>query len=299
MRLLILGGTRFVGRAVVDEALAQGHEITVVTRGSTMLDNVEHVVADRNDGLHELRGRTWDATVDVCAYRPGQVAAAARALGDRAGTYCLISTVSVYASDIPELADESATLCDTTVVSENPDDIDITAQTYGPLKVLCEQQTQELFPRPLIIRPTYVIGPRDYTQRFPTWVRRIAESDVVECPGPIDAAMQFIDARDQAAFVVRLLMQSVSGTFHCAAPATTFSAMLTGIRDALQSDAELRWLDADACAGREADFPLWSSGESTPMLNLDATSAAHAGLRVRPFAQTVLDTRAWQIAEQT
>jgi len=297
MRILILGGTRFVGRAIVDHAVSQGHEVTVVTRGSTSLPDVENLVADRDHGLGELSGRAWDATVDVCAYRPGQVRTAAQALGERAGAYTLISTVSVYSDAIPAHATESGTLVDTEAVADDPERVDITAQTYGPLKVLCEQRAQELFVDPLIIRPTYVIGPRDYTDRFPTWVRRIAEQATVGCPGPSDAAMQYVDARDQAAFVVGLVERGVRGTFHCAAPPTTFSQMLTGIAQALGVAPEMNWLDADASRGRESEFPLWASGESTPMLQLDPAAALNAGMRIRPFAETVRDTRHWQLGE--
>ena len=297
MRILILGGTRFVGRAIVDHAVSQGHSVTVLTRGSTTLPEVENLVADRNDGLTELGGREWDATVDVCAYRPGQVRTAAQALGERAGVYTLISTVSVYSDAIPVNANESAPLVDTAAVVDDPDRVEMSAQTYGPLKVLCEQLAHESFAHPLIIRPTYVIGPRDYTARFPAWVQRIAENLTVDCPGPADAAMQYVDARDQAAFVVGLLERGVRGTFHCAAPPTTFAEMLTGIAQALEVSPEMNWLDAASCQGRESEFPLWASGESTPMLHLDPTAALEAGLCIRPFADTVRDTRHWQLLQ--
>lgn len=297
MRILVLGGTRFVGRAIVDHAVSQGHEVTVVTRGSTTLPEVENLVADRDRGLAQLRGRVWDATVDVCAYRPGQVSTAAQALGESGGMYTLISTVSVYADGIPANATESAALLDTAAVADDPDHVDITAQTYGPLKVMCEQRAQEMFANPLIIRPTYVIGPRDYTGRFPAWVRRIAEQGSVDCPGPADAAMQYVDARDQAAFVIGLLERGIRGIYHCAAPATTFGQMLAGIAQALEVTPEMTWLAPADCEGRETEFPLWASGESSPMLQLDPAAALGAGLRVRPFSETVRDTRDWQVRE--
>ena len=293
MRILFIGGTRFVGRAIAEHAAAAGHEVTVMHRGNTDLPGVESIIGDRENDLALLAGRTWDATIDVCAYRPHQVEAVADALGDRGGRYVFISTVSVYAEDIAHHSTESARLADTAVAEADPAGVAIDGQTYGPLKVLCEQRTVQRFADPLIIRPTYVVGPHDYTMRFPTWVRRIAEQSVVDCPGPRDAAMQYIDARDQAAFVVGLVEQGMPGAFHCAAPSTTFGEMLDGIRTALGSQCEFRWLDAQDCQGRESEFPLWAGGESSATLSMDPSAALAAGLRIRGFSETVRDTREW------
>ncbi|NBO45979.1 MAG: NAD-dependent epimerase/dehydratase family protein [Actinobacteria bacterium] len=299
MRILFIGGTRFVGRAIAEHAMNLGHEVTLVHRGNNPVPGAENIITDRESGLDALAGRQWDATVDVCAYRPHQVDAVADALGDRAGRYVFISTVSVYASNIAADSDESAEVCDTTAVQNNADTVAIDAQTYGPLKVLAERQTLARFQAPLIIRPTYVIGPHDYTMRFPTWVQRIAEQSTVECPEPADAAMQYIDARDQAAFVLGLLQQGSAGAFHCAAPKTTFGEMLTTIKRALNSEAELVWSSAQQCENRESEFPLWAGGESAPMLQMNPAAALSHGLRFRDLVETVIDTYAWLGNQQT
>lgn len=299
MRILFIGGTRFVGRAIVEHAMHLGHEVTLVHRGSNPVVGAENIIADRDSELSALSGRQWDATIDVCAYRPNQVDAVADVLGDAAGRYVFISTVSVYAADIAADSDESARLCDTSAVERNAAIAPIDAQTYGPLKVLAERQTVSRFHEPLIIRPTYVIGPHDYTMRFPAWVQRIAGQARVECPGPADAAMQYIDARDQAAFVLQLLQQGASGAFHCAAPKTTFANMLNTIKSALNSEAELQWVAAEQCAGRESEFPLWAGGESVPMLQMNPAAALTHGLHVRKLSDTVADTYEWLQAQAT
>lgn len=293
MRILFIGGTRFVGRAIAEHAMHLGHDVTLVHRGSASVSGAENIITDRESGLDALAGRQWDATIDVCAYRPHQVNAVADALGDRAGKYVFISTVSVYADNIAADSDESAQLCDTGAVQNHAETVGIDAQTYGALKVLAERQTTARFYEPLIIRPTYVIGPHDYTMRFPTWVQRIANQTTVECPGPADAAMQYIDARDQAAFVLGLLQQGTSGVFHCAAPKTTFGDMLATIKRALNSEAELVWSAADQCEGRESEFPLWAGGESVSMLQMNPAAALSHGLLIRDLVETVVDTHAW------
>lgn len=293
MRILFIGGTRFVGKAMAEEAIARGHQVTVFHRGNTELTGVEAVHGDRESSLSALAGGSWDATVDVCAYRPGHVESLHAALGDSIGRYCFISTVSVYSDTIPSDSNESALLTDTDAVRADPAGIPMSAQSYGPLKVLCERAALTSQPAALIIRPTYVIGPDDHTMRFPTWVERIAAGGMVECPGPASNPMQYIDARDQARFVVDQLERDATGTFHCAAPPITFGAMLEGIASALQSDAQLVWRNPDDLVGREAEFPLWSGSEATTMLQMNPAAALNAGLHIRPFAETVQDTAAW------
>lgn len=293
MRILLIGGTRFVGKAIAVEAMRRGHEVTVFHRGNTHLDGAQHILGDRDVDLSALIDGQWDATVDVCAYRPGQVEALLAALGDRAGRFCLISTVSVYDESIPAGSSESAALADTGAVESDPAGVPLTGESYGPLKVLCERSALAGQPDALIIRPTYVIGPDDHTMRFPTWVRRIAAGGKVECPGPAGNAMQYVDARDQAAFVIDLLEQGRAGTFHCAAEATTFGEMLEAIATALDADAQLDWLDPAQATGRETDFPLWSGEHSTTMLQMNPSAAFAAGLRTRDLGDTVRDTAQW------
>jgi 2'-hydroxyisoflavone reductase len=174
----------------------------------------------------------------------------------------------------------------------------MTGDTYGPLKVMCEQATLRHYPDALIVRPTYVIGPDDYTMRFPAWVERFAAQQEVECPGPDDAPMQYVDVRDQATFVVDAIEGGLSGVFHCAAPHTTFGQMVSTIRDVVASTAVVRWLPAADCEGRETEFPLWGGGEASPLMQMNPAAAIAAGLVLRPLADTVRDTAAW-LGEQS
>src|SRR3954451_440857 len=184
MRILVVGGTRFVGRHVVEAALQRGHEVTLLHRGQTNPDlfpSVEHIIADRDDGLAELDGRTFDATVDVCAYFPRQVRSLHEALGDGAGHYLYVSSVSAYAEPVPVNYDEKEALA----TLEDPDTDVVTDTTYGGLKAVREALPSELCgPCTLLVRPTRVVGPDDYTWRCPYWVSRIAAGGDVLAPGP-------------------------------------------------------------------------------------------------------------------
>ena len=293
MRILFIGGTRFVGKAIASEAIARGHDVTVFHRGNTTLPSATSVIGDRDADLSALASGSWDATVDVCGYRPHQIDQIAESLGARAGRYVFISSVSAYSPEIPPLSVESAALADTREVSADPAGIAMTGDTYGPLKAMCEQATLRHYQEALIIRPTYVIGPDDYTMRFPAWVERLVTQQEVECPGPENAPMQYVDVRDQAMFVVDAIESGLSGAFHCAAPHTTFGHMVTTIRDVVAPTAAISWLPAADCEGRETEFPLWAGGESSPLMQMNPAAAIAAGLVLRPLADTVRDTAVW------
>jgi 2'-hydroxyisoflavone reductase len=223
MRILMVGGTRFIGRHVVQAALARGHDITVFHRGRTGADlfpEVEHRLGDRNSDLSALADGEWDATVDTCAYLPAQVQTLADALGGRGGHHLLVSSVSAYQPpDGPGLTEDSPL-----AVLDDPTVEEVTGETYGGLKVLCERAAVERHgPSTLVVRPTYVVGPDDYTWRFPWWVARIAAGGEVLVPGPQDAPAQVIDVRDMADWMVRLLEDGRSGAFHAVSPAPPFT----------------------------------------------------------------------------
>ncbi len=300
MRILAVGGTRFVGRHVVETALARGHEVTVLHRGRTgveLFPAAEHLLADRDGDLSALAGRDFDATVDFCAYRPGQVDSLADALGGRGGQHLFVSTVSVYAPPDGPGITESAPLHEPAA----PDVAEVTDQTYGPLKVACELAAARHHGRGLlIIRPTYVVGPADYTWRFPYWVQRIAAGGRVLCPGPADAPMQVIDARDQATFMVDLLESATPGTFHTVSPAPPygFGDMLEAIAARVAPPGTtLDWVDAKVLLGSglpEPSLPLWSWGEPDEWAGAADPSAAYAaGLSPRPLADTIDSTLVW------
>ena len=305
MRILIIGGTRFVGRAITESALARGHEVTLLHRGSTdppSLREAEHLRLDRDTDLSALRGRTFDATVDVCAYLPRQVRTLAEALGDRGGHFVFISTMSVYAdTDRPGLTEDAPL-----VSTPDPSTETVTGETYGGLKVLCEQEAARAYSESglTVIRPTYVIGPHDPTGRFTWWVRRIARGGEVLAPGPYDAPMQVIDARDSAEWTLDLTEARRAGAFNSTSPAPPFGfgdLLDATVRAVGPSGTHLTWVDGDWLAKQgetHSSLPLWSEGTPEWTLAADPTRAFAAGLRPRPLTQTIADTWEWIRREQ-
>jgi 2'-hydroxyisoflavone reductase len=295
MRLLIIGGTRFVGHAMAEAALEAGHDLSLLHRQETTeLPTATHLLADRDGDLSVLEGRSFDATIDVCAYVPGQVRRLHESLGDRGGHHLFVSTVSVYREPDAAGADEDAPL----LPAAPEDATEVTNETYGPMKVACENIADELYGDSglAIIRPTYVVGPRDMTARYPWWVLRAARGGPMIAPGPAEAPMQYIDARDMGAWTVRLAEGPVSGTFTAAQPATTFGAMLDATVDAVGSDARLVPVDGDWLVEQGVDglqLPLWTEGAPEWSLAMGTARAEGAGLTHRPFAETVRDTLVW------
>jgi len=306
MRILLIGGTRFIGRHVVVSALAAGHDVTLFHRGRTGADlfpDVDHLIGDRNSDLSALSQGSWDATVDTCAYFPRQVHELATVLGDRGGHYELVSSVSAYASPASRGYREDAPLA----VLDDPTVEEVTNESYGGLKVLCERAAIERFgPRTVVVRPTYVVGPDDYTWRFPWWVSRIARGGDVLAPGPADAPSQLIDARDMAAWMVGLLESAASGAFHAVGPSSTFtwSEELEAIAGSVAPEGTtLQWVDQEYLLGEGVDdtaLPLWPGAEpDLLMMTADSAAALATGLRIRPLAETVQDTLEWiQSVEQ-
>ena len=306
MRILVIGGTRFVGRHIVAEALGRGHELTVLHRGQTGPDlfaGVEHLIADRDDDealAKVLAGRSFDATVDVCAYVPRQVRTLATALGERGGHHVFISTVSVYDEPGAPGADESSTLLEL----DDAETEEITGETYGPLKVECERVAEASYESVAVVRPTYVVGPYDPTGRFTRWVDRIGRGGDVLAPGPREAPFQLIDARDQAVLVVGLAERGQAGAFNSIGTPVgyTFGDLLDEIVRTVGPDGtRLVWVDAawlkDKGArpqpGGELQLPLWAEGEIEYVMAMSNTTALAAGMPVRPVADTVRDTAEW------
>jgi 2'-hydroxyisoflavone reductase len=298
MRILLIGGTHFVGHGIAQAALDAGHDVTLLHRNPTdELPGATHLLADRDGDLavlSGLSGPSWDATVDVCAYLPDQVRHLHEALGDRGGHHVFISTVSVYREPATAGADEDSPLFD-----EAASDVDqVTNETYGPLKVACESAAREAYGDSglAIVRPTYVVGPRDLTARYPYWVLRAARGGTVLLPGPAEAPMQCIDARDMGIWTVHLAEERISGPFTAARPSTTFAAMVTDTLAALDSDAQTVLVDGDWLVEQGVDgaqLPLWSEGEPELALAMGTSRAEAAGLTHRPFADIVRDTLAW------
>lgn len=295
MKLLILGGTQFVGRHIVEAALAAGHEVSLFHRGQTNPDlfpEAEHLYGDREADLSPLADRRWDAMIDTSGYTPGPVRRSAEALKGRVGQYVFISTVSVY-DDPPSGADESAPLQRIDPAEAS------TSDSYGGLKVLCEEVVQDIYPRDhLIIRPGIVAGPHDPTDRFTYWVRRIHQSGEVLAPERRDQPVQVIDARDLAAWLVRLIERGETGVFNATGPAEplTLEEMLTAIKRGLRIEATLTWVDAEFLTRHGVsmgELPFWTLGQVWGAFQIDSSQAQAHGLTYRPLAETARDTLAW------
>lgn len=298
MKILCIGGTRFFGRAFVEEAARRGHEVTVFHRGESEpedLSQVEHLHGDRKDGLELLAGRSWDAVLDTCAFVPREVRNLAAAIGDRIGHYTLVSSLSVHPDDLPVGATEETP----THQPPFPETEEVTEETYGPLKVACEVEAAAVFAgRLLVIRPGYIVGPHDPTDRFTYWARRAAGGGEMLAAGPPDAPMQGIDARDLGAFVLDRIEASDTATYGVVGPAepATTGSVLESARSAGGADTTFVWADQEFVLGlgdhHETWFPMWHP--HLPGFHAyDAGKAMAAGLRPRPFDQTISETLAW------
>jgi 2'-hydroxyisoflavone reductase len=307
MRILIVGGTRFVGRAISEAALESGHEVTLLHRGKTRpstLEEAEHIIVDRDsDRLNDaLAGRHFDATVDVCSYVPRQVTSLAAALGDRGGHHVYISTMSVFEDEQEFGFDEDGAL----VRLSDPTTEKITGETYGGLKVLCEEAAVAAYGKDnvALVRPTYVIGPHDPTGRFTWWVQRIAAGGRVLAPGPHDAPMQVIDARDQGEWCVRLAESKAAGPYNSVSPTPPFGfcdLLEAAVRAVGPHGTELVWVDGAWLREQGEDgqtLPLWTEGVSENVMASNPTRALNSGLSPRPLTETIADTWEWMKDEK-
>ncbi len=297
----MIGGTQFVGRHLADAALARGHALTLFNRGSNpgLFPEAEHLVGDRDGGgLNILKGRTWDAVIDTCGYVPRIVRQSAELLADAAERYVFISTISVYAGfETPGLTEHSplGTL-------EDPGVEDVSGATYGPLKVGCEQAVEAALPgRVLQIRPGFIVGPYDPTDRFTYWPHRIALGGEVLAPGAPSQPVQIIDARDLADWTVALMEQNAAGTYNATGPdyPLTLGEILDTCRTVSGSDARLTWVpdaflgENDAASTSLLPFYIPQSSDMPGLMTASIAKAVAAGLTFRPLADTVRDTSSW------
>lgn len=298
MKLLILGGTVFLGRHIVEAALARGHEVTIFNRGQHNADlfpQIEKLRGNRNGDLNALRGRTWDAVIDTCGYVPRVVRDSANLLADAVNHYIFISSISVYPDfSRPGIAESEAvgTLADETVEEVN-------GETYGPLKALCEQAAEAAMPgRVCSVRAGLIVGPHDQSDRFTYWPVRIARGGEVFAP-PASAPTQFVDVRDLAAWCVHAAAEKISGIFNATGPAEplTLGPLLEACRSVSTSDAQLIEVTEEFLQVQEVgpwiELPLWLPTESAGLDQVNITKAIAAGLRFRPLAETIADTLAW------
>ncbi len=296
MRILIIGGTAFVGRHIAQAALEAGHQLTLFHRGRTgpgLFPQAEHLIGDRDLDLQALRTGRWDATVDVCGYLPRQVRSLAEALDGRGGHQLFISSTSAYRTPVAPGFAEDAPLAELA----DPDVEEITAETYGGLKVACERALGRLYgPAATVVRPTYVIGPYDHSGRFTWWVERLARGGTVLAPGDASDPIQVIDARDLASWVIKLLEGSVAGTFHAVSPPPPFGFgdLLTAIAaEVAPPGTALTWVGKQYLLDAGEDdvtLPMWPGGDSESAANAASPAAAlAAGLAPRPLGQSVAE----------
>lgn len=305
MKLLVLGGTVFLGRHLVESALARGHEVTLFNRGlhnPDLFPQVEKLQGNRDGNLEALKGRTWDAVLDPSGYVPRIVGDSANLLAGAAKLYMFISTISVYGDFSRPGFNEDSTLG--TLEDESVEEI--TGTTYGPLKVLCEKAVQNAFPgRSLVIRPGLIVGPHDPTDRFTYWPRRVAQGGEVLAPGDGNDPVQIIDVRDLSEFTIRMVEANQTGVYNATGPEHTLTMknVLEQCVETTGSGAGLTWVSTEFLNEKGvqpwSDLPSWipAQGAMAYMQTAAVQRAVAAGLTFRPLSETILDTLSWLVAQ--
>ncbi|MEV4560228.1 NAD-dependent epimerase/dehydratase family protein [Kitasatospora sp. NPDC049285] len=297
MELLVLGGTRFLGRAVVEAALAAGHRVTLFNRGRTdpgLFPSARTVVGDRTVSLDALADGRWDAVVDVACYQPEVAALAVEALRGRVGRYLFVSTLSVLADQATPQDEDGAVL---ELTADLPEDL-----AYGARKAACERIVRDGFgERATIVRPGLIVGPHDPTDRFAYWPRRFARGGRVLLPGdPADDA-QFIDVRDLAGWILDCLGAGRAGVYNTTGRPMPFGELIDACRALAAGPVESVWIPSERLLAAGVDpwmgVPMWIADPECAAINrVDVSRALAAGLTLRPLAETLADTLAWDTA---
>jgi 2'-hydroxyisoflavone reductase len=303
MELLVIGGTNFVGRATVEEALARGHQVTLFNRGETnpeLFPEAEKLRGDRESDLSALHDRTWDVVLDPSSSVPHVVRASAELLSGAAEQYVYISSISAYA----QFTGPSKEGDPTKELGDLPADRLLEDYSnYGPLKALSEQAVLDVFgERATVVRPGLIVGAYDPTGRFTYWPHRIARGGDVVVPAPAEEKVQFIDVRDLAAWLLDISERRVGGTFNATGTGVTWSELVETCRVVAGSDARFVWIDGDFLAEQGVEewmgLPLWiHDPEWVGMHMADVTRAVETGLSFRPLPETVGETL--ELAEPT
>lgn len=303
MKILVIGGTQFVGRAMAQSAIDRGHEVTLFNRGKTgaaLFPSAEKIVGDRDGGLDVLDGHKWDAVIDSCGYYPRLVRDSALKLKDAVGMYAFVSTISVF-EDNSKLG----------IVEDDPKGRDVgdgaeemTGEKYGPFKTLCEEEVAAVYPENhVIIRPGLVTGPHDHTNRFGYWPARIAKGGDVLIPGSADRQLQHIDARDLADFTVHCIENNITGDFNATGPdyCQTMGDVVAACLEASGSDANPIYVDEAFLLENEvqpwSELPFWipeAAAENAGLFAYDTKKAIGAGLTFRPLLTTVADALVYE-----
>lgn len=298
MKIAIIGGTIFLGRALTDAAIAGGHTVIHLNRGKSAPDtyaNIQTIIGDRNDraALQTLVDLSPDVIIDTCGYTPGVVKQSSDAAALAGIPYCFISTVSVYVGWPEHSTDE------TSEVHPCPDDnAPVTGETYGGLKARCEEMVRAAHPENhIIVRPGLIVGPHDVSDRFAYWVRRIDEGgDVIVPEGP-DYPVQFIDVRDLALFTLHLVTSGITGTYNADGPIETFGSLLETVRASSSAKSRLVYVSGDVLIEHGvqpwSEVPLWIPGLSGTDGSTDTEKAIQNGLMYHPLSETIDATRAW------
>jgi 2'-hydroxyisoflavone reductase len=293
MRILILGGTVFLGRHLVEAALARGHHVTLFNRGTRtgLWPGTVEIRGDRDGGLGGLEDGRWDVAIDPSGFVPRLVGASARLLADRVEHYTFVSSVSVYDDFGASGIDERARVA--TMDDEKSEDV---STHYGALKALCERAAEEAMPgRVLHVRAGLIVGPFDATGRFRYWVTRVTAGGEVLAPGRPDREVQFIHARDLADWVVAMAEARKAGVYNVTGPASalTMGELLEACRATTERDTRFTWVDDAFLADHEVaaftEMPLWVPADAQGLLRIDVRRAFADGLRIRPLADTIAD----------
>ena len=301
MKILIIGGTRFLGRHLVNSARARGHDVTLFNRGQTnpnLFGQVDKIQGDREKDLVQLSGQ-WDAVIDTCGYFPRIVRMSAAALKGKVEQYVFISSISAYA-DFKKIGINES---DPVGKIEDETMEEITGESYGPLKALCEKAVQDVFRMDsLIIRPGLIVGPHDPTDRFTYWPVRVARGGTILAPEKPDVPIQIIDVRDLSDFIIELIQQNVSGVFNATGPdhELTLGAMLDTCKLVSASDAKIKWASVEFLNQNQvapwSDMPVWvpDAPEDAGFSRVDISKAIRAGLKFMPLETTIHDTLEWE-----
>jgi 2'-hydroxyisoflavone reductase len=316
MKILIIGGTKFLGRHLIKAARDGGHEVAIFNRGKYSAENfanVEQIQGDRNIDLDKLNGRSWDAVIDTCGYLPQTVKTSANALKNSVGQYVFISSGSVYKDIKQANYDENTPVAEFNEEErKRADAIDpkgemtgpILGDLYGGLKVLCERAAEDAMPgRVLNVRAGMIVGEFDPTDRFTYWVMRVARGGEVLAPGTPSRFVQLIDAGDLAKWIVKAIEQNATGVFNATGKplSLTMEKMLEEIKNVSGSDAEFTWVEEDFMSRENvqpwSDMPFYlpeSDKEAEHFLSMSIDKALQSGIEFRPFSDTVRDTLEWR-----
>ena len=314
MKILILGGTRFLGRAFVEEALNRGHEVTLFNRGTNkeLFPEVEQLIGDRNGGVSSLENRKWDVVVDTCGFSPHHIRNVGEVLTDNIEHYIFISSLSAYKDWIPHHIKEDY------ILQPEPTEEQIKAvengevspyEYYGALKVLCEKEAEEYWPRRVLhVRAGLLSGMFDYTDRLPYWIQRVAKGGKVLVPGRKDRPVQIVDIKDVANWGLNMAENKNAGIFNVTGPNydLTMEELLNTCKKVTHSDAEFVWVDESFMSEHNVqpwtEMPLWIpetfplDGETKPWkggFSISVENAVKEGLTFRRIGETVTDENEW------